>query len=119
METVLSGLGINHRQRIEEVAERIVLLSDGAGQDVIEGFRDDIFDPKDQDAFAAIRNQYERALWLHLNAPTLFDEALNARQADVFRQSASCYSGFIAPKDLSVLEDESSRQAFHHAGADE
>jgi hypothetical protein len=24
MESVLSGLGINHRQRIEEVAERIV-----------------------------------------------------------------------------------------------
>ena len=44
METVLSGLDINHRQRIEEVAERIVLLSDGAGQDVIEGFRDDIFE---------------------------------------------------------------------------
>ena len=40
METVLSGLDINHRQRIEEVAERIVLLSDGAGQDVIEGFRE-------------------------------------------------------------------------------
>lgn len=119
METVLSGLDINHRQRIEEVAERIVLLSDGAGQDVIEGFRDDIFDPKDQEAFAGIRNQYERALWLHINAPTLFDEAMNARQADVFRQSASCYSGFIAPKDLSVLEDEPSRQAFHHAVAEE
>ena len=54
METVLSELGINHRQRIEEVAERIVLLSDGAGQDVIEGFRDDIFDPKDQEAFASV-----------------------------------------------------------------
>lgn len=119
METVLSGLDINHRQCIEEVAERIVLLSDGAGQDVIEGFRDDIFDPKDQEAFAGIRNQYERALWLHINAPTLFDEAMNARQADVFRQSASCYSGFIAPKDLSVLEDEPSRQAFHHAVAEE
>jgi hypothetical protein len=32
------------QQRIEEVAERIVLLSDCAGQDVIDGFKDDIFD---------------------------------------------------------------------------
>jgi len=33
MEAVLSVLGVGERQRIEEVAERIVLLSDGAGQD--------------------------------------------------------------------------------------
>lgn len=39
METVLSALGFSERQRIEEVAERIVLLSDGAGQDVIDGSR--------------------------------------------------------------------------------
>ncbi len=118
METVLSELDISHRQRIDEIAERIVLLSDGAGQDVIEGFREDIFDENHQEAFAAIRNQYERALWLHINVPALFEEALNARQADVFRQSAACYSGFMAPKDLSVLEDASSRQAFHHAVAE-
>jgi hypothetical protein len=44
MEAVLSALGVSERQRIEEVAERIVLLSDCAGQDVIDGFKDDIFD---------------------------------------------------------------------------
>ena len=37
MEAVLTALGVSERQRIEEVAERIVLLSDGAGQDVIDG----------------------------------------------------------------------------------
>lgn len=36
MEAVLAALGVGERQRIEEVAERIVLLSDGAGQDVID-----------------------------------------------------------------------------------
>jgi hypothetical protein len=55
MEAVLSALGVSERQRIEEVAERIVLLSDGAGQDVIDGFKDDIFDDAAREAFAAIR----------------------------------------------------------------
>ena len=94
-----------------------MLLSDGAGQDVIEGIRQDIVGDDAKAAFAAIPNQYERALWLYLNAPALFDEALNARQADVFRQSASCYSGYVAPKDLTVLDDLAARHAFHQAVA--
>jgi len=57
MEAVVSALGVGERQRIEEVAERIVLLSDGAGQDVIDGFKDDIFDDAAREAFAAIPNQ--------------------------------------------------------------
>lgn len=117
MEPVLSALTVSERQKIEEVAERIVLLSDGAGQDVIEGISQDIFGDAEKAAFAAIPNQYERALWLHLHEPGLFEEALNARQADVFRQSASCYSGYVAPKDLTVLEDPTARQAFHQAVA--
>lgn len=39
MEAMLTALEVGERQRIEEVAERIVLLSDGAGQDVIDGSR--------------------------------------------------------------------------------
>lgn len=117
IEAALAGLPVSRRQQIEEVAERIVLLSDGAGQDVIDGYRDDIFDETYQKAFDALQNQYERALWFYLNEEKLFEEALNARQADVFRQNASCYSGFVAPKDLAVLDDEPSRLAFHQAVA--
>jgi hypothetical protein len=113
MEAVLMALGVSVRQHLEEVAERIVLLSDGAGQDVIEGFREDIIDDDDRKTFAALPNQYERALWLYRNAPLVFDEALNARQADVFRQSAACYSGFLAPKGLAVGDDAASKEAFH------
>lgn len=109
IEEALSGLDVAHRQQIEEVAEKIVLLSDGPGQDVIDGFSADVFD----EAFSAIRNQYERALWLYVNQPELFKEALDARQADVFRQSVSCYSGFIAPTDLSVITDSTARDVFH------
>lgn len=115
LEPALSALSVSERQKIEEVAERIVLLSDGAGQDVVEGFSQDIFGDTEKAAFAAIPNQYERALWLHLHEPALFEEALNARQADVFRQSASCYSGYVAPKNLTVLDDTTARQAFHQA----
>ncbi len=117
MEPVLSALDVSARRKIEELAERIVLLSDGAGQDVIEGISQDIVGDDAKAAFAAIPNQYERALWLYLNVPALFEEALNARQADVFRQSTSCYSGYVAPKDLTVLDDAAARQAFHQAVA--
>lgn len=115
--TTLSMLPFKRRQQIEEVAERIVLLSDAAGQDVIEGFIHDIFDENDREAFVAIPNQYQRALWLFINEPVLFEEAFNARQADVFRQSVSCYSGFVAPKQLVIVDSESARQTFHQAVA--
>lgn len=113
MEAVLSAIPVSQRQKIEEVAERIVLLSDGAGQDVIEGFKDGILGDDGKAAFNAIHNQYQRALWLYINQPKLFKEAVDARQADVFRQSASCFSGFIAPKKLAVKSDMVSRAEFH------
>ena len=105
-----AALGVGERQRIEEVAERIVLLSDGAGQDVIDGFKDDIFDDAAREAFAAIPNQYERALWLHVNEPVIFEEALNARQADVFGKVPPATPGFMAPANLAVLDDASGRR---------
>ncbi|MFO0315332.1 MAG: hypothetical protein ACK50S_00390 [bacterium] len=42
MEAILSALEVGARRKIEEVSERIVLLSDGAGQDVIDGISQDI-----------------------------------------------------------------------------
>ncbi len=117
LDAALSTIDVGLRQKIEEAAERIVLLSDGAGQDVVDGFRDGIFDDNDLKAFDALRNQYERALWLRTNAPELFNEALDARQADIFRQSVSCYSGFIAPKNLAVVTDPAAKDAFHNSVA--
>jgi len=99
MEAVVAALDVSARQRIEEVAEQIILLSDGPGQDVLDGFSQEIFDDEARAQFEGIRSQYERALWIYLNEGDLFEEALNARQADIFRQSPSCYSGYMAPKD--------------------
>ncbi len=113
MAAVLAALPVSERQKIEEVAEKIILLTDGAGQDVVDGFRADIFDDADRAAFDALRDQYERALWLYSNAEAIFKEALDARQADVFRQSVSCYSGFVAPKSLTMAADEKAKESFH------
>lgn len=117
MEAVLSTIPVGQRQKMEEVAERIVLLSDGSGQDVIEGICHDSGDGDAKAALAAIPNQFERALWLYMHVPALFEEALNARQADVFRQSDACYSGYVAGRDLTVLDDAAARQEFHQAVA--
>lgn len=113
MEDCLSALDVSQRQQIDEIAERLVMLSDGAGQDVIEGLIPTLFDPIGRQTFDNLHNQYERALWLYIHEPEVFRDALDARQADVFRQSASCYSGFIAPKQLTVLTDTNAQQGFN------
>ena len=45
LETLLTALSVAERQRIEEIAEQIILLTDGAGQDIVCGFRRQILDP--------------------------------------------------------------------------
>lgn len=75
MTAMLSALPKSERQKIEEVAEKITLLTDGAGQDVVRGFRDGIFDEAGRDTFDALRDQYERTLWLYANAADVFKEA--------------------------------------------
>lgn len=115
--TALTDLTVSQRQKLDEEAERIVLLSDGPGQDVIDGMRQDIGGVANREAFGKIRNQYERAIWLYIHDFRLFKHALDARQADVFRQSSSCYSGFVAPKGLDVKDDSISQAAFHARAA--
>jgi hypothetical protein len=117
MANALSAISVGERQKLEEESERIVLLSDGPGQDVIYGFRHLITGVANREAFGKIRNQYERAMWLNLNDDRIFRHALDARQADVFRQSTTCYSGFVAPKDLEVKDDAISQAAFHSGAA--
>ncbi len=119
----LNALPIPDRQRMEEVAEKIVLLCDAPGQDAMDGIQEDIFDDEDREAFDKLANQYERSLWLYRNEPDLFHRALDWRQADYLHQSQTCYDGFVAPKDLTVLEDADAVADFHrklaaHRGCD-
>lgn len=113
MEAVIVAAPLAQRQAAEDIAERIMRLCDGAGQDVVDGFREDIFDARERAHFDALTSQYERALWLYTSAPGIFEEALNAREADVFRQSTACYSGYAAPVGLTVLNDAAARETLH------
>lgn len=112
--TALVALPIDKRLLMEDVAEKIVLLSDGPGQDVLDGFRQCLFTEAERAEVEALSNQYQRAIWFYENAPDSFKEALDARQADVFRQSQACYSGYKVPSDLKVLlDDDVAMTAFH------
>jgi hypothetical protein len=104
MAAELAALTLAQRRRFEAVAEDITLLADAAGQEVMEGVCADELSPPALQAFTAQTNQYERALWLSLEQPALFLDALGARQADLFRQSSRCYSGFLAPTGLTLTE---------------
>jgi hypothetical protein len=115
--THMAKLSFHTLQKLEEICESIALLSDGPEQDVIEGIKHEINTDKWLEAFSALRNPYEKSLWFFEHEPRLFDEALNSRQADLFRQSQSCYSGFLADIDLILHEDEQSKERFHEAAA--
>ncbi len=101
------------QKQIEKVAGQLMLLTDRPGQDVVEGLREGIFSPAEQKEFNHLPNEYERALWLYLHAPRLFKEALDARHADILRQTRSCYAGFIAPKRLVIVNNGAVRHSFH------
>lgn len=115
LKTAVAALDVTLRQRLDAFAEGFVLLSDGPGQDVMASYGTQIFDDAERTAFAALRSQYDRALWLYCHEPALFAEALNARQADIFRQSQCCYSGFCAPPGLAIRDEETVRAAFRQA----
>jgi len=113
----ISDLSFHTLQKLEEICESIALLSDGPGQDVIEGLKQESTMDTGLEALSALRNPYHKALWFFKHEPRLFDEALNSRQADLFRQSQACYSGFVADLDLILQEDEQSQERFHEAAA--
>lgn len=111
--TAFATLPIQDRQNIEDSAEKIVLLADGAGQDVLDALRFNLFTDAERQTVEALPNQYQRALWFYDNEPALFKEALDARQADMYRQSQACYSGFKVPSDLTVLDSAEAVAQFH------
>jgi hypothetical protein len=111
---IVTGQALAQRQRLEEQAEHIVLLTDIAGQKVLCGFRSALAAPQ-RLVFDAQPNQHERACWLHHEAPALFHAALNARLADVLRQSAVCYAGFVVGKGMAVPTHAQAQRQFQEA----
>jgi len=114
MAQAINTLPIPSRQKMEEIAEKIVLLCDAPGQDAMDGVQDEIFDDKGRETFDKLSNQYERSLWLYRNEQELFQRALDWRQADYLHQSQIYYDGFVAPKNLTVLDDVDTVRNFHY-----
>jgi hypothetical protein len=71
--THMSELSVHTLQKLDEICESIALLSDGPGQDVIEGIKQEIDTDKGLEALSALRNPYQRSLWFFEHAPRLFD----------------------------------------------
>jgi hypothetical protein len=110
---VLSFIPFQHRRELDEWAERINLLADAPGQDAVQAIRQDRLDESRHEAFDIVGNQFDRSLWLFSNEPRFFQEALDIRLATVFRQSATCYSGYLGPKSLTLKDDTESLNSFH------
>ena len=113
----LSELKAKERIEIERLAERVLALADGPGQDAVESLRCECLSFEERRELDKLANQYERSLWLYANARQYFDEALNIRLADIYRQSTTCYSGYVGPIGLVVEPEQSDLDAFHKAVA--
>jgi len=117
LKQAINGLTVSDRQKVEEIAEKVVLLCDAPGQDATDGVREEIFDDEDCEAFDKLSNQYGRSLWLYRNEFYLFKRAPDWRQADHLHQSESYYDGFVAPKELKVPDDDIAVREFHEKPA--
>jgi len=109
----LEALSIKARQHIEQAAEGIMLLSDAAGQDALASLCTKHLTDESKSTISAITSPCLRSLWFYENAHRLFVDALNARQADIYRQSQTCYSGFVAPPNLEIHKDPDALAEFH------
>ncbi|HRH77329.1 MAG TPA: hypothetical protein PK129_08270 [Cellvibrionaceae bacterium] len=105
----LSQIDVCHRQQMNEQAESILLLSDEVGQQVLEGFAHDMGDKARYWQLTALPDQYQRALWLYTHERSVFNDALQTRQADIVRNNLACYAGFTAPKHVPVLDNREAR----------
>ena len=94
--------------RLEHFAERILLLSDRLGCEVLSGLRCALTDDA-RAQFEAQTDQYQRALWLSEYDATCFEQALEARDAEAMRAKVRFWTGFLAPAGLNALHDATSR----------
>lgn len=109
---VLAFLPVSQRLEIDAWAEQINTLTDGPGKDAIKSVRIEQLPEEQHELFDQIGNQYDRSLWLNVNAPSLFNEAINIRYVYVFRQSTACCSGFVGPKQLPIKAHQGAIESF-------
>lgn len=114
----MTFLSFSRRRELDEWAERINLLADTAGREAVESVRLGDLSDEQREAYGQLNNQYDRSLWLSAYAEDIFRETIDARDANVLRQSTLCYSGFEGPARLALKEDKASLSFFHHKVAE-
>ena len=107
--TVVSGLSGAIRQRLEEAAQRILLLSDDFGCEAVKSLLNEE-DETEQQAVAAAGDKYGRALYLYLcrladDKDRRFEQAETARQQNKQWKSEAYASHFRGPKGLDIALD--------------
>ena len=108
--TVVAGLSGAIRQRLEEAAQRILLLSDDFGCEAVKSLLSED-DETEQQAVAAAGDKYGRALYLYLcrladDKDRRFEQAETARQQNKQWKSEAYASHFRGPKGLDIALDE-------------
>ena len=108
--TVVAGLPGAIRQRLEEAAQRILLLSDDCGCEAVKSLLSED-DPTEQQAVAAAGDKYGRALYLYLrrladDKDRRFEQAETARQQHKQGKSEAYASHFRGPKGIDIALDE-------------
>jgi len=107
--TVVAGLPGAIRQRLEEAAQRILLLSDDYGCEAVKSLLSED-DETEQQAVAAAGDKYGRALYLYLcrladDKDRRFEQAETARQQNKQWKSEAYASHFRGPKAVDIALD--------------
>lgn len=112
--TVVAGLSGAIRQRLEEAAQRILLLSDDFGCEAVKSLLNED-DESEQQAVAAAGDKYGRALYLYLcrladDKDRRFEQAETARQQNKQWKSENYASHFRGPKAVGIALDDTLKE---------
>jgi hypothetical protein len=108
--TVVAGLSGAIRQRVEEAAQRILLLSDDYGCEAVKSLLSED-NETEQQAVAAAGDKYDRALYLYLcrladDGDRRFEQAETTRQQNRQWKSETYASHFRGPKAVDIALDD-------------
>ena len=108
--TAVAGLSGSIRQRLEEAAQRILLLSDDYGCEAVKSLLAED-DEAEQKAVAAAGDKYGRALYLYLrrfahHEDRRFEQAETTRQQNKQWKSEAYASHFRGPKAVDITLDD-------------
>ena len=112
--TVVAGLSGAIRQRLEEAAQRVLLLSDDFGCEAVKSLLSEDIDAEQQ-AVAAAGDKYGRALYLYLcrladDKDRRFEQAETARQQNKQWKSEAYASHFRGPKAVEITLDDALKE---------